>query len=267
MTRRIVAVLFAVVCLILCGTGVVKAALLGTGFTNQGMLNGSVEEITPGTYTNASDEDDRQPSTSQRLLLRQNMDTPTLPKGRHELGYRFVLEDWDYAGWDTTVIRNELKYKFGLTDRIELGTDVMYSCVHYRGWGSTSGFNDTEFYGKYLVLRESDWPLTASVGGRVFAPTGNNGFGGADWWSGGFVALSKVLGSCRISGAFGRLWVDETGLKNFNHWGVGLLTDSGLNLELLGRGKSRTTLDGNRTTLVVGLIKADESSDWGGVLG
>ena len=178
--------------------------------------------------------------TVQRFIYRDITDTATLQKGGQELDYRFWLEDWDIDGWTIKVIRNDLTYRFGLTDRTEIGINPMHSILmySYKGywWGTRSGFNDLQLYGKHQVLREPDWPVTVSIGGRAFAPTGSSGgFSYGELWMGEFVAVSKEIGAWRIAGHIG--WNDygNTPWKDNYYWGAGAIQkDSGLNLEIIG---------------------------------
>jgi len=62
----------------------------------------------------------------QRFIYRDITDTATLPKGGQELDYRLWVENWDISGWDIDVIRNELTYRYGLTDRTEIGISPMH---------------------------------------------------------------------------------------------------------------------------------------------
>jgi hypothetical protein len=85
---------------------------------------------------------------------------------------------------------------------------------------SECGFNDLQLYGKHQVLREPDWPMTISIGGRAFAPTGSSGgFSAEEWWTGEFIAFSREIGSWRIAGHVG--WNDygNTLWKDNHHWG------------------------------------------------
>ena len=117
--------------------------------------------------------------TVQRFIYEDIADTATLRKGGHELDYRLLIENWDMSGWDIDVIRNELTYRYGLTDRTEIGISPMHSYLMYcyKGyWNeSESGFNDLLLYGKHQVLKEPDSPVTISIGARAFAPTGSTG--------------------------------------------------------------------------------------------
>jgi hypothetical protein len=181
----------------------------------------------------------------QRFIYRDIADTATLPKGENELSYCFWLEDWDISGWTIKVMRNELTYRFGLTDRTEIGINQMHTCClyWYKGcyWGGTeSGFNDLLLYGKHQVLKEPDSPITVSIGARAFAPTGSTGgFSYREWWMGEFVAFSREIGAWRIAGHIG--WNDygNTPWKDYYYWGAGAIQkDSGLNLEIIGSDNS-----------------------------
>lgn len=196
--------------------------------------------------------------TAERFLYRNVSDVITLDEGGQEFEYRFQYEDWNIDGWDVSVTRNQLTYRRGLWDRIEVGASQMYSCVSYDvddwHWGSSSGFNDMGLYGKYQIVREEDWPVTVSVGGNVFAPTGHegDGFGVGDWYTGEFVAISKVVDSWRFGGSFGRVNIDQTGWNDYNHWSVGARSDFGLNLEVIGSQESYRG-EGNRLLGVAGI--------------
>src|SRR4030042_4105585 len=63
----------------------------------------------------------------QRFIYTNISDTVTQPKGKNALNYRFWLEDWDDNGWTTKVIRNDLTYRFGLSDHTEVGINQMNS--------------------------------------------------------------------------------------------------------------------------------------------
>ncbi|HUT30259.1 MAG TPA: hypothetical protein VMX13_10745 [Sedimentisphaerales bacterium] len=200
--------------------------------------------------------------TAERFLYRHISDVITLDAAQQELDYRFWFEDWDIGGWDTRVIRNELTYRRGFSDRLEVGVDAMYSSVCYVGWGSTSVFNDTDLYAKYQVISEEDQPVTFAVGGRLFAPTGkeSRGFGVGEWYSGGFLALSKKIDPWRIGASFGRTYIDETGWRSYNNWQVGARSDFGLNLELVGSEAARPGSD-HRLLGVVGVWWPTEGLD------
>ena len=178
--------------------------------------------------------------TIQRFIYKNISDTATLPRGKQEFSYHFWLEDWDMQGWDITVIRNELTYRFGLSHYTEVGINQMHSILryYYKGyyWGNRSGFNDLQLYGKHQFLREPDGPVTVSIGGKLYAPTGSaGGFSADELRIGEFVAVSKVIGSWRFAGHFGQICYDESYWKDYNYWGVGAMEkESGLNLEIFG---------------------------------
>ncbi len=176
----------------------------------------------------------------QRFIYTDISDTVTQPKGKHALNYRFWLEDWDIDGWTIKVIRNDLTYRFGLSDHTEVGINQMHSsCLYwYKGywWGTISGFNDLQLYGKHQILSEPDWPVTVSLGGKLYAPTGSSkGFSAEEWRVGEFVAISKEVGSWRFAGHVGGINYDKSGWKDYGYWGIGAIQkDSGLNLEIIG---------------------------------
>jgi hypothetical protein len=189
--------------------------------------------------------------TVQRFVYRDIADTATLSKGGQELDYRFWLEDWDIDGWTIKVIRNELIYRYGLTDRSEIGISPMHSSAlyWYKGcywWGTISGFNELLLYGKHQLLKEPDSAVTVSIGGMAFAPTGSTkGFSAREWWTSEFVALSKEIGSWRIAGNVG--WSDygNNPWKDGYYWGAGAIQkDGGLNLEIAGSDHSLQGLIG-----------------------
>lgn len=177
----------------------------------------------------------------RRFIYNDVSDTATQSKGEHALNYRFWLEDWDTDGWEIEVIRNDLTYRFGLSDRTEVGISQMHSSCRYWWdgyyyWGSISGFSDLQLYGKQQILKEPDSPVTVSLGGRIYAPTGSTkGFSGREWRSGEFVALSKDVGSWRIAGHVG--WIDNGKSRwgDYYYWGGGAIhKESGFNLEIIG---------------------------------
>jgi len=176
----------------------------------------------------------------QRFIYEDVADTATLRKGGHELDYRLWVEDWEMSGWNITVFRNELTYRYGLTDRTEIGISPMHSHLEYcyKGYwyDSEGGFNDLQLYGKHQVIKEPDSPITVSIGARAFAPTGSTGgFSYGEWWMGEFVALSKDIGSWRIAGHIG--WYDygNNPWKDNYYWGAGAIQKKGgLNLEIVG---------------------------------
>jgi len=182
----------------------------------------------------------------QRFIYQDIDDTATLSQGRHELNYRFWLEGHDISGWNTTIVRNELTYRYGLFDYAEIGISQMHSLNHYRGWGNRSGFNQLNLYGKYQILRESDFPVTVSLGGLLYPPSGSvsKGFAIGEFYTGEFIAISKLVGSWRFAGHFGRMNTDSVSWKNYdyydyNYWGLGAMQQEGthrLNLEIFGRG-------------------------------
>lgn len=183
----------------------------------------------------------------QRFIYQDIIDTATLSQGKQELNYHFWLEDHDIDGWDTTVVRNELTYRYGLLDYTEIGINQMHSLYHYRGWGNRNGFNQLQLYGKYQLLRESDFPVTVSLGGLLYPPSGNvsDGFAIGEFYSSEFIAISKLVGSWRFAGHFGRMNTDHVSWKNYdyydyNYWGLGAMQQEGtyrLNLEIFGGGK------------------------------
>jgi hypothetical protein len=179
--------------------------------------------------------------TIQRFIYSDISNTATLPKGKHELDYRFWLEDWDIDGWEIKVIRNDLTYRFGLSDRTEVGISQMHSsCLYwwdgYYYWGSISGFNDLQLYAKHQILREPDCPVTVSLGGRVYAPTGSTkGFSAEEWVTGEFVAVSKEVGSWRLGGHVGYMNYSKSTWADYYYWGAGAIhKENGLNLEIIG---------------------------------
>jgi hypothetical protein len=183
----------------------------------------------------------------QRFIYKHTSDTATLSQGKQELNYHFWLEDHDISGWDTTVIRNELTYRYGLFDYTEIGIDQMHSIYHYRGWGDKSGFNQLQLYGKYQFIRESDFPVTVSVGGLLYPPSGSvsKGFAIGDFYTGEFIAISKIVGSWRFAGHVGRINTDNVSWRDYdyydyNYWGLGAMQQEGthrLNIEIFGQGK------------------------------
>lgn len=183
----------------------------------------------------------------QRFIYKNISDTATLSQGKQELNYHFWLEDHDIDGWDTTIVRNELTYRYGLLDYIEVGIDQMHSIYHYRGWGNRSGFNQLQLYGKYQLIRESDFPVTVSLGGLLFPPSGSvsKGFAIGEFYTGEFIAISKLVGQWRFAGHIGRMntnhvsWGDYD-YYDYNYWGLGVMQQEGthrLNLEIFGSGK------------------------------
>lgn len=183
----------------------------------------------------------------QRFIYQDTIDTATLSKGKQELNYHFWLEDHDISGWDTTVVRNELTYRYGLLDYTEIGINQMHSIYQYRGWGSRSGFNQLQLYGKYQILRESDSPFTLSLGGLLYPPSGDvsDGIAIGEFYSGEFIAISKLVDSWRFAGHFGRMNTDHVSWRDYdyydyNYWGLGAMQQEGphrLNLEIFGSGK------------------------------
>jgi len=123
----------------------------------------------------------------------------------------------------------------------------MHSIYHYSGWGTRSGFNQLHLYGKYQILRESDFPVTLSLGGSLYPPSGSvsDGFAIGEFYSGEFIAISKLVGSWRFAGHIGRMNTDHVSWKNYdycayNYWGLGTMQQEGthrLNLEIFGSGK------------------------------
>ncbi|MFC1762655.1 hypothetical protein ACFL6U_11315 [Planctomycetota bacterium] len=189
-------------------------------------------------------------NSEQRFIYKHISDTATLQKGMHELDYHFWLEDWDRQGWNIKVIRNELTYRHGLSKRTELGINQMHSSLMYwygdYYWGTRSGFNDLQLYAKHQFLKEPDLPVTFSLGGKLFAPTGSyEGFSSEKWGAGGFLAISKNVGSWRFAGHFGRIIYDESHWQDHNYWGVGALEKKyGFNLEIFGANSSLQGLIG-----------------------
>jgi hypothetical protein len=163
----------------------------------------------------------------QRFIYKSISDTATLSQGRQELNYHFWLEDHDISGWDTTIIRNDLAYRYGFSDYTELGIDQMHSIYHYSGWGTRSGFNQLQLYGKYQLLRESDFPVTVSLGGLLFPPSGSvsKGFAIGELYSGEFIAISRLVGPWRFAGHIGRMNTDHVcwrdyDYKDYNYWAL-----------------------------------------------
>jgi hypothetical protein len=183
----------------------------------------------------------------QRFIYKTVSDTATLSQGKQELNYHFWLEDHDISGWDTTIVRNDLAYRYGLLEYTEVGVDQMHSINHYRGWGTRSGFHQIGLYGKHQLLRESDFPVTMSLGGLLYPPTGSEGkgFSTGEFYTGEFIAISKLVSSWRFAGHIGRMNTEHISWKNYdyndyNYWGLGAMQQEGayrLNLEIFGSGK------------------------------
>ncbi len=183
----------------------------------------------------------------QRFIYKSTSDTATLSKGKQELGYQLWLEDWNSDGWDITVLRNDLTYRIGLTERTEFGISQMHSSYHYSGWGSRSGFHNLELYGKHQFLSEPDSPVTVSLGGWLILPTGSEskGFAIGETYTGEFVAISKLVGPWRVAGHIGLMNTDHVSWNGYDYkdqyyWGVGAMQREGthrLNLELFGSGE------------------------------
>jgi len=197
----------------------------------------------------------------RRFIYTDVSDTATQPKGKHALNYRFWLEDWDIDGWTIKVIRNDLTYRFGLSDRTEVGVSQMHSSCRYwwKGyyyWGTISGFNDLQLYAKHQIISEPDWPVTVSLGGRLYAPTGSTkGFSAEEWVTGEFVAISKEFGSWRFGGHVGCVNYSKSSWADYYYWGAGAIhQDSGLNLEIMGA-----------DNYLQGLIGITQLNDWGHV--
>jgi hypothetical protein len=164
---------------------------------------------------------DAEPIEEERLIHTRVSDVVTLPKGRSQVDWMFFFQDLDHA----EAISNALGIRHGLTDRVEVGAFLWHTWMEPFTSDSFGGFNDSTLYAKYALVRpddSNDFPLDVTVGGMFFVPTGSveRGFGFGEPYFGGFVAISKPLGSITLQAIYERVNMDGPTWRDFNAWGA-----------------------------------------------
>lgn len=140
---------------------------------------------------------------------------------------------WDYLNWENGDTENVflLVPIYGITDRIEVSTEIPYLFHNPKEGDDEDGIGDINIVGKFLMLSETDRLPAFTLKGVVKPPTGDEdrGLGSGDWDYSIVLVTSKGFGVLTFHAMLGYTFAGDSGDENIRDiYLYGLAVDYGL---------------------------------------